>query len=165
MYGEQPVFRSQMDMKRKTCDIRNWTKHVFLFISPTNIDKNLSPLLYQRVETLSAEVFWLLSQPLPHLRFNLFVISETFATKVAISRPSCEPLYATNTSQHKQEIYLYKYPLHWVFLPTNKKHNRKLLFGNTLLKHGHHFDYETSLLTCSCASATYNVMKMDCAAT
>jgi hypothetical protein len=57
--------------------------------------------------------FWLLSQPFPHLRFNFFVTSETFATKV-------EPLYATNTSQHKQEIFLYEYPLHWVLLLTKK---------------------------------------------
>jgi hypothetical protein len=33
-------------------------------------------------------VFWLLSQPLPHLRFNLFNISKTSATKVVFSRPN-----------------------------------------------------------------------------
>jgi hypothetical protein len=43
-----------------------------------------------------------LSQPLPHLCFNLFVISEIFATEV-------EPLYATNTSHSKQEKILYEY--------------------------------------------------------
>jgi hypothetical protein len=42
----------------------------------------LAPSLYQCVETRSIEVFWLLSQPLPRLRFNLFVISETFATQL-----------------------------------------------------------------------------------
>jgi hypothetical protein len=35
-----------------------------------------------------------------------------------ISRLSCEPLYATNTSHRKQETFLYEYSLHWVFLPT-----------------------------------------------
>jgi hypothetical protein len=30
--------------------------------------------------------------------------------------------------------------LHWVILPT-EMHNRTLLFGGTLLKHGRHFDY------------------------
>jgi hypothetical protein len=32
--------------------------------------------------------------------------------------PSCESLYATNASHHKQEIFLYEYPLHWVLFPT-----------------------------------------------
>jgi hypothetical protein len=54
-------------------------KHLFLDISSTNID-TLVPSLYQRVETRNIEVFWLLSQPFPNLRFNYFVISETFAT-------------------------------------------------------------------------------------
>jgi hypothetical protein len=62
-----------MAIKRKTSDI--------LDISTTNID-TLVPLLYQCVKTRSVQVFWLLSQPLPHLRFNLFVISEKLATKV-----------------------------------------------------------------------------------
>jgi hypothetical protein len=34
------------------------------------------------------------------------------------SRPNCELLYTTNTSHPKQEIFLYKYPLYWVLLPT-----------------------------------------------
>jgi hypothetical protein len=50
-------------------------------MSSTNAD-TLVPSLYQGVETRSTEVFCLLSQPLPHLRFNLFVISETFATQL-----------------------------------------------------------------------------------
>jgi hypothetical protein len=46
----------------------------------------------------------------------------------------------TNTSHHKEGPFLYEYPLHWVFLPT-ETHNRTLLFGTTLLKHSRHFDY------------------------
>jgi hypothetical protein len=65
-----------MDIKRKTCNIWTWGKNIYF---STNID-TLVPSLYQCVETRSIEVFWLLSQPLPHLRFNLFVISETFVT-------------------------------------------------------------------------------------
>jgi hypothetical protein len=56
-------------------------KHLFLDISSTNID-TLVPSLYWCVETRSIEALWLLSQPLQHRRFNLFVISEAFATKV-----------------------------------------------------------------------------------
>jgi hypothetical protein len=51
-----------------------------------------------------------------------------------------EPFYATNTSQHKQETFIYEYPLHWVLLPI-KTYDRNLLFGNTLLMHGRNFDY------------------------
>jgi hypothetical protein len=70
-----------MDIKPKTRGIQTWKKHLFLDISSTNIDALVSSL-YQCVETRSIQVFWLLSQPLSHLRFNLFVISEVFATKV-----------------------------------------------------------------------------------
>jgi hypothetical protein len=54
-------------------------RHLFFDICSTNTD-TIVPSLYQCVKTRSVEVFWLLSQPLPHLHFNLFVISETFAT-------------------------------------------------------------------------------------
>jgi hypothetical protein len=47
---------SQMDIKRKTCDIQTWGKHLFLDMSSTNID-TLVPSLYQCVETRSIEVF------------------------------------------------------------------------------------------------------------
>jgi hypothetical protein len=57
-----------------------------------------------------------------------------------ISRPNCEPLYATNTSHRKYGTFLYEYPLYWVTLP-NKMHKRTLLFGSIYLKHGRHFDY------------------------
>jgi hypothetical protein len=46
----------------------------------------------------------------------------------------------TNTSHIKQERFLYEYPLHWVLRP-KRMHNRTLLLGNTLLNHGHPFDY------------------------
>jgi hypothetical protein len=50
-------------------------KHLFLDIPSTNIDTLVSSL-YQCVETHRILVFWLLSQPLSHLRLNLFVVSE-----------------------------------------------------------------------------------------
>jgi hypothetical protein len=62
-----------------------------------------------------------LSQPLLHLHFNLFVISETFATKAA-------PLYATNTSHRKQETFIYEYPLHRVLLPIKKAQQNAALW-------------------------------------
>jgi hypothetical protein len=70
-----------MHTKRKACDIQTRKKNLFLDISSTSID-TLVPSLYQCVETRSIEVFWLLSQPLPHLSFHLFVINKTFATQL-----------------------------------------------------------------------------------
>jgi hypothetical protein len=82
----ESVNRSQMGIKRKICDIRIWKKHLFLEIFSTNID-TLVPSLYRCVETRIIQVFWLLSQPLPHLRFNVFAIGETFAPRWLVSRP------------------------------------------------------------------------------
>jgi hypothetical protein len=61
--------------------MRTWKEHIFVDISFTNIDTSV-PSLYQCIETRSIEVFLLLSQPLPHLHFNLFIISATFATQL-----------------------------------------------------------------------------------
>jgi hypothetical protein len=55
-YEEEPISGSQLDIKRKTCVIRTWEKHLFLYISFTNIDTPV-PSLYQCVETRSTEVF------------------------------------------------------------------------------------------------------------
>jgi hypothetical protein len=37
-YKGESVSRSQMYIKRKTCDIRTWGKHLFLYMSSTNVD-------------------------------------------------------------------------------------------------------------------------------
>jgi hypothetical protein len=52
-----------------------------------------------------------------------------------VSRPSCELLYATNTSHRKQETFLYEYPL-----PTkNAQQNAALQYYTP--QHSRHFDY------------------------
>jgi hypothetical protein len=56
IYEGVSVNRTQMDIKRKTCDIRTWKKHLVLDISSTNTD-TLVPSLYQCVETRSIELF------------------------------------------------------------------------------------------------------------
>jgi hypothetical protein len=85
----------------------NLGKNLFLDISSTTLI--LIPSLYQCIGKRSIEVvfflFLLLPRPLSYLHFNLFGHER-------ISRPSCEPLYATNTSHRKQETFLYEYPLH-----------------------------------------------------
>jgi hypothetical protein len=118
-----------MDIKRKTCDIRTWKKHLFLDISSTNIDTLVSSL-YQCVETRSMEKSF--DCCLSHFRTSV----STSPSSAKSFPPSCEPLYAANTSHRKQETFLYEYPLHWVLLPT-KTHNRTLLFVN-ILKQGRH---------------------------
>jgi hypothetical protein len=77
-YGGESVNRTQIDIKHKTCDIRTCKKYLFLGLSSTNFN-TLVTSLYQCVETRSIDVFWLLSQSLPHLRFETFVTSEMFA--------------------------------------------------------------------------------------
>jgi hypothetical protein len=119
-------------MKSKSCDIRTRKMHLFLGISSTNFG-TLVASLCQCVETRSIEVFWLLFQPLPQLRFNLSVLER-------ISRPICEPLYTTDTSHCEQETCLYEYPFYWVILST-KSHSITMLFGSAPLKHDRNFDY------------------------
>jgi hypothetical protein len=64
----------------------------------------------------------------------------TSSSSAELWPPTCEQLYVTDTFDRKQETFLYEFPLHWVLLPT-KRHNRTLLFGTTVHKHGRHFDY------------------------
>jgi hypothetical protein len=45
-----------MDIKRKTCDIQTWKKHLFLDISSIIIDKVVHSL-YHCLETRGMEVF------------------------------------------------------------------------------------------------------------
>jgi hypothetical protein len=128
-YEWESVDRLQIGIKRKIYDIRTCGK---TFIS--------LHILHQHWYTgLIALPVSPNPQPLPHLRFNLFVIGETFATKM-------EPLYMTNTSHRKHETFHYGYALHWVLLPTKKAHNRTLLFGSTFLKNGRHFHYRNQPL-------------------
>jgi hypothetical protein len=75
-----------MDIKRKTCDIRTWRKHLFLDISSTNID-TLVPSLYQCAEPAAQKCF---DCCLNHFRTwscHHLRLSNVFEN---ISRPSCE---------------------------------------------------------------------------
>jgi hypothetical protein len=94
-----------MDVKRKNVILETETKkkkHLFLDISST------CPIaLPVRRETRRVEIFWLLSQPLPHLVRHHLRLSNILER---ISGRSCELIYATDTSQRKQETFLYEYP-------------------------------------------------------
>jgi hypothetical protein len=93
----------------------NLEKHLFLDISSTNID-TLVPSLYQCVKTRSIEVFWLLSQTFPHVRFKLFI--------------------------HQWNVCHLSLWISFAVCPfSTKKHNKTLLLGSILTKHHRHFDY------------------------
>jgi hypothetical protein len=82
----------------------NLGKHLFLDISSNNIH-TLVPSLYQCDETRGTEVFRLLSEPHPHLA-GCYLRLPNVLQKT--SRLSCEPLYPTNTSNRKPEIFLHE---------------------------------------------------------
>jgi hypothetical protein len=121
-----------MNIKLKTSYIRTWKKtfisqhifhqHWYTCLVALPVHRSRSTV----VSATSAPPF----QPIRHQR-NVY----------HVSWPSCEPLYAINTSHRKQEIFRNKYPLQWVILPTKESRYRTLFFGSTHLKDGRHFDY------------------------
>jgi hypothetical protein len=84
-------------------------------------------------------VFWLLPQPLPHLRFNLFVIGENICHPV-VNRftrqilPTVNRKYCFLNILCTESFYLYK------------THKTTLLFSIILLKHRRRFDYSNKPL-------------------
>jgi hypothetical protein len=59
--------------------------------------------------------------------------------------PSCEPLYATNTSHHEEETFLYEYsPALSPF--AHNKPTTEMIFGSTPLKPGQHSDFRNQAL-------------------
>jgi hypothetical protein len=119
-----------MYIKRKTCDIRTWKK---TFIS--------RHILHQHWYTcpIALSVRWN-----PQRKSLLTVVSANSATPVSTSSssakrmpPSCEPLYATNTSHRKHETFL----MNILCTESFSQHNKTLLVGSTLFKHGRQFDY------------------------
>jgi hypothetical protein len=132
-YDGESVNRSQTDIKRKTCDIRTWKKHLFFDISSTNID-NTCP---HRFTSASEPSAWKSSDCcLSH--FHTSVSSSSPSAKRL--SPSYEPLYATDTSHRKQE-------------KKNRTTQRcsSLVYPSSTVAI---LTTETSLWTCSCASAT-----------
>jgi hypothetical protein len=87
------------------------------------------PSLYQCFETRNIQVFWLLSQQLSYLRFNLFVISETFL----------DPFTRQTLPTVNRKLFFMNILCIECFCPQNAQ--KTLLLVSTLLKHGRHFDY------------------------
>jgi hypothetical protein len=130
VYEGKSVNRSQIDIKRKTCNIRTWVK----------------TLIHLSDRFTSA------SKPSTYKSFDccLSPILTSISTSSSAKRlpPSCELLCRTDTSHRKQETFPYKYPLHWVSLPAKKTHYKTLLFGSnsSILEHVRHFDYRNQSL-------------------
>jgi hypothetical protein len=112
----ESVNRSQMDVKRKTFDIRTWektfsTRHILQqhwYTCPIALPVRRNPQYRSLVSVVSA----ISAPPSHHLRLSNVL--------ERISGPRCEPLYTTNTSHRKQETFLHHYSLPWVLLPTKK---------------------------------------------
>jgi hypothetical protein len=115
------INRPQIQINRKTRDIRTWKK---IFFS--------RHVLHQHWYTCLID---LRVRRNPQHRSLFICFPSHFHTSVSTSSQSaknlplsCEPLYATNTSYRTQEIFLYEYSLHWILLPTENTHIRTLLF-------------------------------------
>jgi hypothetical protein len=119
-------------MKRKTRDIPSRKKSIYFTTYPPPKLIHLSHR-FTRASKHTAQVFWLLSQPLPHVVGHHLLFSNVLER---IFRTSCEQLFAPN---RKQE-YLFTNILCIQSLCSQKAHNRTLLFGS-ILKHGRHFCY------------------------
>jgi hypothetical protein len=102
IYELESVDRWQMDIKRKIYDIRT-CKQIFISRHILHQHWYTCPIALQFVETHSTEVLWLLSQqPLPHLLGHHLQFSNALKR---ICQPSCEPVYATNTSYRTEETF------------------------------------------------------------
>jgi hypothetical protein len=137
-----------MDIKRNISDNRTWNPHSFLDISSVDNDK-LVPSLYHSVEIRSIEVF-------------LIVVSATSAPSFRplrhqgnvchVSRPSCEPLYAINSPDRKQETFLYEYSLYWVLFPIKNRRTE-----GSFWQHTHQARWPFWLLT-PCSERTHALL-------
>jgi hypothetical protein len=118
-----------MDVKHKTCDIRTWNFSETLIHLSHWFTSASKPAAYTSPVTVVSATS---APPFQHCHLR---------NDSHVTWPSCEPLYGTDTSHRKQEMLLYVFPLHWVPLPAKNRHNRTVLPGRMLIKHGHHFDY------------------------
>jgi hypothetical protein len=117
-YEGKSVYKSQMDVKRKTRYSNLGEKHLFLDISSTNTD-----ILAHRFTSASKQ------------SFDCFISHSHTSVSIA-SSARLLPL----SGKHFRKISL---RISFALCPlcSQKTHNRTLLFDSTLLKHSCHFDY------------------------
>jgi hypothetical protein len=135
----EPVNMSQMDIKRKICDIRTWIKHLFLDISSTNIDTLVPSHRNPQHESLVTVVSATSATPFQPLRHQRNVCHP------AVNRFTRQTVSIVNRKHLFMNIFCVE-----SFCPQKKNtHNRTLLLGSILLKRGRHFDYWNQPLTTS----------------
>jgi hypothetical protein len=119
MYEGESVNRSQMDIKSKTWKTRTWNKTISRHTPPP------TPIHLSHRFTTASKPAAYKSFYCCFSHFHTFV--STSSSSVKRLAPSCEPLYATNTSHRKQETFLCEYPLQRVLLSTkNAQQNAAL---------------------------------------
>jgi hypothetical protein len=133
-YEGESVNRSQMDIKRKTCDVRTWEKLISRYIFHQHW--YTCPIAIPMRRNRQHRSFWLLSQSILHLRFIIWDFWKSlweFLCQV-VNRFTRQTLPTVNRKDlFMNNLYTES------FCPKNT-HNRTLLFGSTLLKHAHRFD-------------------------
>jgi hypothetical protein len=117
-----------MGTKRKTCDIPTWGKnHLFLEISPTNIDTLVSSLYSSSFDCCLSHFFtW--SSTIWYFRTSLREFLDPVVncfTRQTLPTVNRKPLLVSSVSS----------PF------AHKGRKTPLLFGSTLLEHGRRFDY------------------------
>jgi hypothetical protein len=119
-YEGKSVYRSQMDVKRKTRDIRTWKKNISFSTYPPPTLIHLS----HRFTSASKQ------------SFDCFISHSHTSVSTSSSSTKLLPL----SGKHFRKISL---RISFVLCPfcSQKTHNRMLLFDSTLLKHSCHFDY------------------------
>jgi hypothetical protein len=147
-YEGESVNRSQMDMKRKTCDVifePGKYNYLFIYPLPTSIH-----LYHHFISASKPAAYKSFDCRLSHFR-NSASTSSSSAKRLP---PNCEPLYTTNTSHRKHETFLYEYPSHWVLLPIKKsttEHCFSVVHTSSTVAN---LTTETILWKCTCASTT-----------
>jgi hypothetical protein len=137
MYEGKSVNMSEMDRKRKTCDIQTWKR---TFIS--------RHILYQHWYTLIA----LPVRRNPQHRSLSDSCLSHFRTSVSTSsslREFLDPVVNRFTRQTLPTVNRKHFFMNILCIESSwppKTHNRTLLFGSICLKHGRHFDYWNQLL-------------------
>jgi hypothetical protein len=132
-YGGESINRPQIDINRKTLDIRTWEKRLFPDIFSIITDM-LVPSFYHCFETRIIQIF---DRYLSHFRTS--VSTSSLSAKRLPPRPNRftrQTLPTVNGKHFCMNILCVEF-----FCPQKKTHKSTLLFDCTLLKHGRHFDH------------------------
>jgi hypothetical protein len=146
-----------MDVKRKTCDIRNLERNIYFPTCPPTTWIHLSHSLTSVSKPEAQKSF--------HCCLSHFNISVSTSSSSAKRLPSTCKRFTRQTLPTVNNKYFFMNILCTEFFCQQKSHNRTLLFGSIALKHRRSFDYWNQPMNMPCASATYAVMKMYYAAT